>query len=91
MMIGKAIRGWIGMERLVEELALERAAQREMVTQMMLTSERQAEALKSVTSIMESIYKAYQTDGSPPDGRHINEETEDKILEEIFYGPDESE
>ena len=89
-MIGRTIRGWLGVGDLIDELRKEREAQREIMSQVLLTSQKQAEAMHSMSSIISSIYKAYETDGSLPEGRHLNDEIEDKMLEEIFYGSDES-
>lgn len=89
-MVKKWIREALGIEALVEELRLERSGQREMMAQVLRTSEAQAKAVDGVIGVMNQIYASYQTDGSPPEERHINEEIEDAILTKSFYGSDES-
>lgn len=90
MMLGKWMKEVLGVEALVQELREERTGQRELMGEVMRTSQAQAEALKSMTKIMESIYRSYETDGTPPEGRHMSEEIEDQLLKEAFYGSDES-
>lgn len=89
-MIGRMIRDFLGVDALVQELRVERAGQREIMAQVLRTSEEQAKAMTQMSGIIASIYKAYETDGSLPEGRHLNEETENAILEEAWYGSDES-
>jgi hypothetical protein len=89
MMIGRWLQGVLGVNALVEELRAERLHQREIMIKVLQTSEQQAEAIKAVSSIIEGIYKAYETDGTPPREFHRSEEQEDEIITRAWYGPTE--
>lgn len=78
------------MNALIEELRAERTGQREIIAQVLRTSEAQAKAVDGVVSVLNQVYKSYQTDGTPPQERHINDEIEDDILNAALYGSDRS-
>lgn len=88
-MIGRWLRGVLGTSELVGELRAEREAQRQLMAQVVKTSEVQAEAMKSVVGVIEAIYKSYQTTEIPEE-RHLSEEQEDAIIHRAWYGSDES-
>lgn len=88
-MIGRWLRGIFGTDDLLEEIRAERAKTMELMAQMSRTAEAQAMAVNGMIAVIDKVYRSYETDGSPPEGRHINEEIEDQILNEIYYGTDE--
>lgn len=90
MMIGRWLKGVLGVDALVQELREERAGQRELMAQVMRTSESQAETLKSMLSVINGVYSSYQTNGEEPLSFHRSEDQEDEILEKEWYGSNES-
>lgn len=80
------LKDWLGINALIEELRDERRGQREIMAQVLRTAEAQAQAVAQMSSTLTSLYKSYETDGTPPESRHLSEEKETEILEEAFYG-----
>lgn len=80
------LKDWLGINALIGELRDERKGQREIMAQVLRTSEAQAQAIAGMAGTLTALYKSYETDGTPPESRHLSEEKETEILEEAFYG-----
>lgn len=87
-MIGRWLRRIMGTDEMLAEIRAEREMTKELLGQVMRTGEVQAQAVNGMIGVLDRIYKSYETDGKPPEERHINEEMEDEMLRSIWEGED---
>lgn len=66
----------------------ERKRQHELVAEVLHTSKLQAQAMDRVVSVVEAMMKGFDVTGLPSSERHMTEEQEAEMLEEIYYGRD---
>lgn len=74
------LRAWLADPFGVREHA---RANQEILAAMIETTRQQTEAARSMVAIMERVYSAAQHDGFPPEGRHLTEEAEAELFEEM--------
>lgn len=75
------VRGILGVDEILDD----REAIRELITEILRVSALQAETTVRLTAAIESVFNAYATDGTPPEGRHMTDEYEIAILEQADH------
>jgi len=76
------IRDILGFSVILEEMQADRRSMRELIGEILRVSSLQAETSLRMTSALERMVGAYETDGSPPEGRHMTDAMEVVILEQ---------
>jgi hypothetical protein len=77
------LRDMLGIGDLVRILEQDRQMQHEMLQQVIRISALQAETATRMVGTLETMLTAYAVDG-PPEGRHMTEELEVEILEQVM-------
>lgn len=79
------LKSWVRDILGINEILDDREAIRGLIGEILRVSALQAETTMRMTSALESVFNAYTTDGTPPEGRHITEEYEIAILEQADH------
>ena len=74
------IRRWLGVEQELGRLQEERAQIHEVLREMLIVSQKQAEAVAAITGAFQQMAAAYTVTGVP-EGRHMSDEVEYQIFE----------
>lgn len=73
----------LGIGDIVRILETDRRMQHEMLQQVIRVSALQADTTMRMVSALETMLAAYAVDG-PPEGRHMTDELEVEILEQVM-------
>lgn len=77
------LRDMLGIGDIIRVLEADRRMQHEMLQQVIRISALQAETANRMVAALEEMLNAYAVDG-PPEGRHMTEELEVEILEQVM-------
>jgi hypothetical protein len=64
-------------------LKAQAAAQQRMVLEVLRVTQEQSQAAMKMVEVMDRLYAATTTDGTPPEGRHFTDEWEADLFNEM--------
>ena len=63
-------------------LKAQAASQRELINQVLRVTQEQTLAASKMVDVLDRLYAATQTDGTPPEGRHFTDQWEAEMWDE---------
>lgn len=79
------LRDMLGVTEMTHLLELDRQAHQQMLQEIIRISALQAETATRLVGTLELVMASYAVDG-PPEGRHMTDELEVEIFEQVGHG-----